>query len=456
MNAVCAGAHRKLVAIHGDPRPAEFGRRRHHDKAWVYLYDLTLIAVIAIDGFMTNPRNTAGFDAAKLANIGAHLEERYIKPGKIPGCQVRVARNGVTAFSTTLGKMDLERNKPMQDDTIFRIYSMTKPITSVALMMLFEEGRFQLTDPVYKYIPSWRGHRVWVEGEGASMVTRPPQSPMTIQHLLCHTSGLTYGGMLPGLELPVDPAYKAACIARGGSDTLEQFAHKLSAVPLLYDPGSRWSYSLATDVCGYLIEVISGQPLETFLKERIFNPLNMPDTGFNVPDAKLERFAACYERATDKTLRLQDDPQTSRFRTPPIAPSGAGGLVGTVADYAHFCEMLVQGGNYQGQQLIGRPTLALMTQNHLGGASLAQMAVGGFSETSNAGVGFGLGFASTIDAAASGTVGEGDFYWGGLASTLFWVDPREHLYAIFMTQLIPSSTFNFRGQIKHIVYGALS
>jgi len=397
----------------------------------------------------------AGFCPRKLAKLNDHLRERYLAPQKIAGCSIRIVRNGVTACDASLGMMDLERQKGMQDDTIFRIYSMSKPITSVALMMLFEEGRFQLTDPVYKFIPSWRQHQVWVEGEGESMVTRPLTAPMTIQHLLCHTSGLTYGGFLPGLELPVDPAYAAAGISRAGTDTLAQFVEKLAKVPLLYEPGSRWSYSLATDVCGHLIEVISGQPLEDFLIERLFKPLEMPDTRFSVPDDKLERFAACYERAPDKTLRLQDDPATSRFRQPPVAPSGAGGLVGTMSDYANFCEMLVNRGAFRGQQLIGRPILELMTRNHLGGASLAQMAVGGFSETSNEGVGFGLGFASTVDAAASGTVGEGDFYWGGLASTLFWVDPTENLYAIFMAQLIPSSTFNFRGQIKNLVYGAM-
>lgn len=397
----------------------------------------------------------AGFCPRKLAKLNDHLQKRYLAPQKIAGCSVRIVRNGVTACDTSLGMMDLERQKGMRDDTIFRIYSMSKPITSVALMMLFEEGRFQLTDPVYKFIPSWRQHQVWVEGEGESMVTRPPIAPMTIQHLLCHTSGLTYGGFLPGLELPVDPAYAAAGISRAGNDSLAQFVEKLAQVPLLYEPGSRWSYSLATDVCGHLIEAISGQPLEEFLIERLFKPLEMPDTRFSVPDDNLERFAACYERAPDKTLRLQDDPATSRFRQPPVAPSGAGGLVGTMSDYANFCEMLVHRGAFRGQQLIGRPILELMTRNHLGGASLAQMAVGGFSETSNEGVGFGLGFASTVDAAASGTVGEGDFYWGGLASTLFWVDPTENLYAIFMTQLIPSSTFNFRGQIKNLVYGAM-
>ena len=405
---------------------------------------------------MTVSAEVAGFSAEKLAKIETHLETRYLKPGKIAGCRVEVVRRGETAYSATMGLMDIERDKAMCDDTIFRIYSMSKPVTSIALMMLLEEGRFQLTDPVYKFIPSWREHRVWVEGEGEAMVTRAPKAPMTVQHLLCHTAGLTYGGFLPGLELPVDPAYAAAGISRAGTDTLQEFVEKLAKVPLLYEPGSRWSYSMSTDVCGYLVEAISGQPFESFLQDRLFGPLDMPDTGFSVSDAQLDRFAACYERAPDKSLRLQDDPETSRYRSTPAAPSGAGGLVGTVSDYANFCEMLLQKGQFRGKQIIGRPILELMTRNHLGDQSLAQMAVGGFSETSNDGVGFGLGFATTIDAAASGTVGEGDFYWGGLASTLFWVDPIEDLYAIFMTQLIPSSTFNFRGQIKNLVYGALS
>ena len=405
---------------------------------------------------MTVSAEVAGFSTEKLAKIETHLETRYLKPGKISGYRVEVVRRGQAAYSATMGLMDIERDKAMRDDTIFRIYSMSKPITSIALMMLLEEGRFQLTDPVYKFIPSWRKHRVWVEGEGDAMVTRAPDAPMTVQHLLCHTAGLTYGGFLPGLELPVDPAYAAAGISRAGTDTLQEFVEKLAEVPLLYEPGSRWSYSMSTDVCGYLVEAISGQPFESFLQDRLFGPLDMPDTGFSVSDAQLDRFAACYERAPDKSLRLQDDPETSRYRNSPLAPSGAGGLVGTVSDYANFCEMLVQKGQFRGKQIIGRPILELMTRNHLGDQSLAQMAVGGFSETSNDGVGFGLGFATTMDAAASGTVGEGDFYWGGLASTLFWVDPIEDLYAIFMTQLIPSSTFNFRGQIKNLVYGALS
>jgi CubicO group peptidase (beta-lactamase class C family) len=398
----------------------------------------------------------AGFQEEKLARIGDHLRENYVEPGKIPGCQVLVSRHGIPAYFESMGLMDRERGKAMRDDTIFRIYSMTKPITSVALMMLWEEGRFQLTDPIHRFIPSWRDQRVWQEGAGRKMVTRPPLAAPTMQHILSHTAGLTYGGLLPGLETPVDEAYQGLGIERGQGETLREFADKLGRVPLLYDPGQRWCYSLATDVCGALVEIISGQPFEVFLQERILQPLGMVDTGFRVTDEQVDRFAACYMRLPDKRLILEDDPQTSHYRHKRNFFSGGGGLVGTTRDYMAFCEMLRQGGQHKGYQLLGRRTLELMTANHLlGGQSLAQMALGAFSETANAGVGFGLGFASTLDEVASASVGAGDFYWGGRASTLFWVDPEEDLQVIFMTQLIPSSTFNFRGQLKNIVYGAL-
>lgn len=398
----------------------------------------------------------AGFQKEKLERIGRHLRENYVDPGKIPGCQVLVSRHGIPAYFESMGLMDRERKKAMRDDTIFRIYSMTKPITSVALMMLWEEGRFQLTDPVHRFIPSWREQRVWQEGAGEAMVTRRPSSPVTMQHILSHTAGLTYGGLLPGMETPVDAIYQELGVARGGGETLIDFAEKLGGVPLLYDPGQRWCYSLATDVCGALVEIISGQPFETFLQQRILGPLGMDDTGFRVTDEQADRFAACYLRMPDKKLILEDDPETSHYRHRRNFFSGGGGLVGTTADYMAFCEMLRQGGEYKGYQLLGRRTLELMTSNHLSGdQSLAQMALGAFSETANEGVGFGLGFASTLDEVASASVGAGDFYWGGRASTIFWVDPEEDLQVIFMTQLIPSSTFNFRGQLKNIVYGAL-
>ena len=399
----------------------------------------------------------AGFSATKLGQIDRHLNDNYIKPNKISGCQVMVARHGEPAYFQSFGDMDRERSKPVADDTIFRIYSMTKPITSVALMMLFEEGRFQLNDPVYRFLPAWRGQQVWVQGAGDDMETRPPAATMTMRHILSHTAGLTYGALLPIDPHPVDAVYQQLGVQRGDGETISSFADKLAQVPLRYDPGTKWLYSLATDVCGCLVEAISGQKFEDFLQQRIFEPLGMQDTAFWVPPEKVERFAANYERASDKSLRLIDDPLKSKYLHAPSFPSGGGGLVSTTADYAKFCEMLRLQGTIDGVEIIGSRTLALMTKNHIaGGADLSQSAMGAFSETAYEGVGFGLGFASTLDEVASGTVGAGDYYWGGAASTIFWVDPIEDLYVVFMTQLMPSATFNFRGQLKNIIYGAIN
>ena len=399
----------------------------------------------------------AGFSQAKLARIDRHLIENYIAPGKIAGCQLMVARRGTAAYFKSFGDMDRERARPVQEDTIFRIYSMTKPITSIALMTLYEEGRFQLNDPVHRFLPAWRDHEVWVRGEGADMVTRPPASPMTMRHVLSHTSGLTYGALLDADPHPVNGVYQELGVRRSDGETMTSFAEKLSRVPLRFDPGTRWLYSLATDVCGCLVEVISGQKFEDFLQQRIFEPLGMTDTAFWVPESKINRFAANYQRAADKSLHLIDDPLTSSYLTAPSFPSGGGGLVSTTTDYAKFCDMLRLRGSANGVEIIGSRTLALMIKNHiLNGADLRQTAIGSFSETAYEGVGFGLGFATTLDEISSGTIGAGDYYWGGAASTIFWVDPVEDLYAVFMTQLMPSATFNFRGQLKNIIYGAIS
>ena len=398
----------------------------------------------------------AGLDPNRLETISRHLMENYISPGKIAGCQVMVSRGGVPAYFRSFGQMDIERDKPVQEDTIFRIYSMTKPITSVALMMLFEEGRFQLNDPVSRFIPSWKGQQVWVSGDGDDMETREPASPMTMRHVLSHTSGLTYGtGLFPS-EHPVDKFYDTIGVNRDPGETIESFADKLSKVPLRYDPGTQWCYSLATDVCGCLVEFISGVPFGQFLQERMFDPLGMTDTSFVVPEEKLGRLAANYRRRADKTLKLLDDPMNSLYSNPNRFPSGGGGLASTTADYGRFCEMLRGGGQLEGQRIIGGRTLKLMHRNHLpNGTDLGSIAMGSFSETAYDGVGFGLGFASTLDDVAAGTIGAGDYYWGGAASTIFWVDPVEDMFVIFMTQLMPSATFNFRGQIKNIIYGAI-
>ncbi len=394
----------------------------------------------------------AGFDLARIERITTHLDRHYLEPKKIAGCQAVVARHGHVAYHRSLGSMDLERGRPMLDDTIFRIYSMSKPITSIALMQLYEQGLFQLTDPVYRVLPNWREQHVYVSGEGESMAVEPAKSSVTFRDLLTHTSGLSYGET----SHPVDKAYRAHNVVRSDGTTLSSFVENLASMPLRFDPGSRWMYSYATDVCGHLVEVLSGKTLDRYLKEHIFEPLGMQDTAFSVPPEKTSRFAACYERKADKSLALQDDPLTSRYLQSPSCLSGGGGLTGTTADYLRFCEMLRCGGQLAGERVIGSRTLRLMRQNHLpGGVDLAQIAGGGFSETAYEGVGFGLGFAMSLSGVATAALSEGDYYWGGAASTIFWIDPAEDLVVIFMTQLMPSTTFNFRGQLKNIIYSAI-
>jgi CubicO group peptidase (beta-lactamase class C family) len=400
-----------------------------------------------------------GLDAGRLERIADHLDRNYLAPRKIAGCQVAVTRRGHSAYLKSFGSMDLERSKPMADDAIFRIYSMTKPITSIALMTLYEKGYFQLNDPVSRFVPSWKKHRVWVSGEGESMVTEAPKRPVSFKDVLSHSGGFTYGGGLPGVGLqhPVDKVYRELKIRTAGSpDTVTEFLDKLAEVPLLYQPGTRWMYSLSTDICGALVEVISGKPFDQFLQDEIFGPLGMVDTSFFVAPEKIDRFCANYQRGPDKALKLLDDPATSTFTKNEGFKSGGGGLTGTTADYMRFCEMLRRGGELDGHRIVGPRTLEMMHMNHLaGGKDLTQMAIGGFSETANEGVGFGLGFASTMSQVATASLGAGDYYWGGAASTIFWVDPKEELSVVFMTQLMPSGTFNFRGQLKSLIYSAI-
>jgi CubicO group peptidase (beta-lactamase class C family) len=402
-----------------------------------------------------------GFIPGRLERITTHLNQHYIDRGKIAGCQVLVARGGEVAYQREFGLLDRERGKPLGRDTIFRIYSMTKPITSVALMMLFEEGRFRLSDPVGNVFPEWREQRVWVSGEGDQMLTEAAKRPVTFRDLLSHTGGITYGNVLATLGAeqslhPVDQVYRKLRIRRDRDETLAEFTKKLGQVPLRFQPGERWMYSLSTDVCGALVEALSGLRFDRFLQERIFEPLGMRDTGFSVPPEKLGRFAACYRRGGDKRLELADDPQTSQYREHPKFLSGGGGLASTIADYHRFAEMLRREGELDGVHILAPRTLRLMRQNHLpGGQDLTRLAIGAFSETANEGVGFGLGLASTIDPVAAGSLSDGEFYWGGAASTIFWVDPQADLVVIFMTQLIPSRTFDFRGQLKSLVYSAL-
>jgi CubicO group peptidase (beta-lactamase class C family) len=406
------------------------------------------------------PKKT-GLSTARLERITDHLERRYIGPGKIAGCQVAVARHGHLAYFRSLGQMDRERGAAMADDAIFRIYSMTKPITSVALMTLYERGHFQLNEPVSRFFPDWKGQRVWVSGEGADMVTETPIRPVSMRDMLCHTGGLTYGQVLTALGAPdtglaVDKVYAQLGVRRDRGETLMTFMDKLAKVPLLYQPGERWMYSLSTDVCGALVEKISGQRFDRYLQEALFEPLGMKDTAFHVAPEKVGRFCANYRRAADKSLHLLDDPAMSAYLAEPTFHAGGSGLTSTTEDYLRFCEMLRRGGELEGARILGPRTIALMHRNHLkGGQDLTAMAMGGFSETANEGVGFGLGFATTLDEVAIGGLGAGDYYWGGAASTIFSVDPVEDLTFVFMTQFMPSGTFNFRGQLKNIIYGAI-
>jgi CubicO group peptidase (beta-lactamase class C family) len=401
----------------------------------------------------------AGFDPSRLERITAHLDDRYVAAGKIAGCQVAVGRRGHVAYHRALGQRDRERDVTLTDDTIFRIYSMTKPIVSIALMQLFERGMFQLDDPVARVVPSWRQHRVWVSGGADDMVTEAAHRPVTFRDLLSHTAGLTYGGVLPGLgdQHPIDAVYRSLQLRSAGvSMTMAEFMDRLSQVPLRFQPGTAYMYSLATDACGALVELMSGQPLAEYLDEHVLGPLGMVDTSFTVTPDKAHRFAANYQRNPDKTTTVLDDPTTSSYLRPPGFVSGGGGLTGTVADYARFCEALRRGGELDGSRVIGPRTLELMRRNHLpGGKDLASLDVALMTAYGNVGVGFGLGFASTIDQVATGALAQGDFYWGGAASTVFWVDHTEDLWVVFMTQLMPSFSFDFRGQLRSLVYSAI-
>lgn len=403
---------------------------------------------------ITRPEDV-GVSSEGLDRITAHLERHYVAPGKIAGCLTLVARRGRVVMCAPQGSMDLERGKPMREDTIFRIYSMTKPITSVALMMLAEEGAVQLSDPVHRFIPQWRDLRVYQAGNHPDFLTTPPERPMTVHDLLTHMAGLTYGFMQ---RTNVDAAYRKLQVQeQAAGPVLRDMIEALAELPLEFSPGTAWNYSVATDVLGYLVEVISGQPYDRFLKERILDPLGMRDTGFNVPEAHHDRFAACYGRTRSKKLVLQDDPDRSVYRGKVTFWSGGGGLVSTAHDYLRFCEMLRRGGELDGARILGPRTIEYMTKNHLpGGRDLTQMSAGAFSETRYEGTGFGLGFSVTMDPVAAQVISTGgEFAWGGAASTAFFIDPTEELVLVFLTQLMPSATFNFRGQIKQIVYGSL-
>ena len=397
-----------------------------------------------------------GLSSSRLARIGEHLQQ-YVDSGKLAGALTLIARRGQVAYFEPFGHLEIERRRPLTRDAVFRIYSMTKPITSVGLMMLYEQGRFQLDDPVHRFIPSWRDLRVYVSGNYPVFKTAPVDRPMTIRDLLSHTSGLTYGFME---RTNLDAAYRKLGVSdmTKPDHTLQKMVAMLAELPLEFSPGTRWNYSVSTDVVGHLIELISGQRLDAYLREHVFEPLGMRDTGFVIEERQLPRFAANYERQADGRLKLIDDPERSQYRQCTFF-SGGGGLVSTAGDYYRFTAMLRNRGELDGMRLLGRKTIELMTMNHLpGGQDLTELAQAGmFTETAYAGVGFGLGFSVMQSPARAHILGTaGEFAWGGAASTAFWIDPAEDLIVIFMTQLMPSSSYPLRRELRVLTYAALT
>ena len=398
---------------------------------------------------------SVGLSSPRLARMGEHWQ-RYIDAGKLAGTLTLIARRGQVVYCEPQGHLEIERRRPVTADAVWRIYSMSKPITSVGLMMLYEQGRLQLDDPVHKFIPSWKDQRVFVSGNHPVFVTAPVARAMTVRDLLSHTSGLTYGFME---RTNVDAAYRKLGVAdrtRPGY-TLADMVEQLAGLPLEFSPGTRWNYSVATDVVGHLIEVISGQRLDAYLSQHVLEPLGMRDTSFTISDAQVERFAANYERQPDGRLKLIDDPAASTYRQASLL-SGGGGLVSTVHDYYRFTAMMLNRGELDGVRLLGRKTVELMTINHLpGGAELTELAMAGaFTEVPYAGMGFGLGFSVMQSPARAHIVGTpGEHAWGGAASTAFWIDPKEELVVIFMTQIMPSSSYPLRRELRVLSYAAI-
>ena len=396
-----------------------------------------------------------GFDAERLHRLGQHLD-RYVDSGCLPGVNVLVSRAGKIVYRHMYGQRDMERSLPVEADTIYRFYSMTKPITSVAIMQLYEQGIFQLKDPISNWIPSFSDSRVFVSGDAKNPQVKDATRDISVHDLLTHTSGLTYHFHMAHI---VDEMYRRAGFdwTRSPGD-LENQCDILASLPLLFDPGTEWNYSYSTDVLGRLIEVMSGLSLDVYLQRNIFDPLEMVDTGFSVPRDKHERFASCYyPNGEAKQAVLLDDAQRSQYLSEPEAFSGGGGLVSTLADYHRFTQALRNGGSQNGKRIVGRKTLEFMVCNHLpGGVDLTEYGRPLFSETAYDGVGFGLGFSVVVDPAKAKVLCQkGEYAWGGAASTAFWIDPVEDLTVIFLTQLLPSSTHPIRPEMKALIYQAL-
>ncbi|MDB5677742.1 serine hydrolase [Sphingomonas bacterium] len=398
-----------------------------------------------------------GFDAARLRRIDGFLKDRYLDSGKLANVQLLVARDGEIVHFSSQGAAREGSDKAIDEGSLFRIASMTKPVTSIAFMMLVEQGLVAVDTPVHHVLPEFKGIGVFEAGGGpVPFQTKPTAQPMRMVDLLRHTSGLTYGFQH---RSNVDAAYRAGKLENwhGGHD-LDSFVGALAAIPLEFSPGEAWNYSVSTDVLGAVIQRVSGMPLDQFYREKIFAPLKMDDTFFDVPADKVDRLTDCYTFVPGKGRIMYDRAEESAWAKKPKFLSGGGGLVSTALDYNRFCQMCLNGGELDGVRLVGRKTIELMTINHLPGDSdLATMSRSLFSEASLAGTGFGLGFAVNMNLApgmVQGSVGE--YYWGGMFSTAFFIDPVERLNMVFMTQMSPSSTYPIRRELKTLIYSSLT
>jgi len=417
----------------------------HSTKFVAFFFSLILGFAVTASELPAASPESVGLSSTKLAELKDHFQE-YVDDGKLAGLTTLIARGGKVVQFETYGQQEKATHTPMRRDTVFRIYSMTKPVTGIAMMMLWEEGKFKLNDPVSKYLPSFKNQRVFIgAGEDGKILTEPVKREATILDLMRHTAGLTYGYFG---DTPVDQAYRASGML-GPENDLEALIDQLGAQPLLYQPGEAWVYSLATDVQGRLIEILSGKTLAEFFKERIFTPLGMTDTGFQLRPDQADRFAEVYGIDPEKGLTAYRGGFYSDYSQVPNYLSGGGGLVSTTVDYWRFAQMVANDGILDGVRLIKPETAAMMRSDQLP-AALGGIAGG------KAGVGFGLNFAVVKDVAKNGGAGRvGEAFWGGMANTLFWIDKEEDIVVVFMTNILPTGVFPLRAELRKYVYGAL-
>ena len=413
---------------------------------------------------IANPESI-GLSAERLDRLTVWLNRQV--NGRVAGASVLIGRRQQVGYFESAGVADVESGEPFTKDSVVRIYSMTKPVVTAAAMMLYEEGCFQLDDPIDEYLPEFSDMQVWTGGDITNTVAA--DSPILVRHIMSHTSGLTYGFMQVNA---VDKEYRNRKI-EGNSphENLEAWVKDLAEVPLICQPGAEWNYSVSTDVLGRLVEVWSGMPLDQCLLQKVFEPLSMSDTGFMVKTENRERLVSLYQpevgaglggvgqvpQSERKGLKLMETGSDSRLHNEARILSGGGGLVSTMADYSRFCQMMLNGGELEGNRVLSPTTIQHMRTNHLPeNKDMAQMGQPVWSETSYDGIGFGLGFAVVLDPVkASIVASKGEHHWGGAASTFFWLDPELDLWAIFLTQLLPSSTYPIRRELRTLVNQAV-